>query len=173
MRKAADSAWRTALARLAHARSLSWACGATTEAAWEAVRVVEEGLLAPAPTPPLVAEKLHYLLAVMQPPATAALRLPEQPWRHRLLQSAIDDIGLLQAALRAAETECCRLRRAASTLASPARTVPDVARQLADTCVELQEARAERDAALDAVARLNQRQLAARVQPATRELPRH
>ena len=167
MRRAADSAWRTALARLTYARGLSWSCGEATEAAWEQVRVAEEVLLTPAPTPPQLKEKLQYLLAVMQPPVLSGSHLPEQPWRHRLLRSAIDDLGAVQSALEGAESECRRLRRAAGA----SRTAPDMSRTLADTCAELQEARAERDAALDAVARLNQRQLTAREhQPAGRGL---
>ena len=156
MRKAA-SPWRAALDLLGQARGLSWASGAATEAAWERVHLAEQALLAPAPTPALAAEKLHYLLAVLQTPALALLRLSEQPWRHRLLRSAIDDVAALQATLDRAEAECRRLRRAAATSLAGQTSV--LTEQLKTMRAELQAVGAERDAALAAVARVNQRHL--------------
>ena len=154
-KKPASGPWRAALDRLTHARSLSWVNGAATEAAWEQVRQGEESLLAAVPDPAMLAEKLQYLLAVGQPP-DAALPLAGQPWRHRVLRAAILDAAVLRAALDAAQSECRRLQRAWTQAPPAGRSQVPVADQIAALRAKLGESLAERDAALDALARWNQ-----------------
>ncbi len=148
--------WRAALDRLAHARSLSWAGGAATEAAWEQVRQGEEALTAAAPDPAMLADKLQYLLAVGQPSDAVALPVTEQPWRRRVLCAAIQDAATLSAALSAAQSECRRLQRAWTQAAPGGRSALPVPDQVAALRAKLEESLAERDAALDALARSNQ-----------------
>jgi len=155
-KKPQASSWRAALDRLAHARSLSWADGAATEAAWEQVRQGESTLLADTPDLAALAEKLRYLLAVGQPSDAAALPLAEQPWRHRVLRAAIQDAAALGTALGEAQSECRRLRRAWTQAPPGGRSTVPVPDQVAALRAKLGESLAERDAALDALARWNQ-----------------
>jgi len=97
IKRPAPSIWGPALDHLAQARKSSWTRGAATGAAWGAVHIGEKALLAAAPSPVLVGEKLCYLLAVTQVPEIMALRQREQPWHHRLPRSAIEDVACLAA----------------------------------------------------------------------------
>jgi len=155
MKPPAPSIWGQALDHLAQARKSSWTQGAATGAAWDAVNIGEEALLAAAPSPALVGEKLRYLLAVAQVPEVAALRQREQPWCHRLLRSAIEDVARVGTSLAAAQAEADRLQKG---VRRPPRTSPEVVRlreQIGQYQTGLQEAAAERDAALAALARVN------------------
>jgi len=156
MKRRLPGPWHAALDRLTHVRSLSWINGAATEAAWEQVRQGEEALLAAVPDPAMLAEKLQYLLAVGQPSDTAALPLAGQPWRQRVLRAAIHDAAVLRVALDAAQSECRRLQRAWTQAPPAGRSTVPVADQVAALRAKLEESLAERDAALDALARWNQ-----------------
>ena len=156
MKRPVASPWSLALHHLAQARGSSWTRGAATGAAWDAVHTGEELLLAAAPCPATVGAKLRYLLAITQPTGSAALRQREQPWRHRLLQSAIEDVAHLGAALAAAQAEAQRLHKGASRSSRTTAGAACLREQLAACRTELGEIAAERDAALDALARANQ-----------------
>ncbi len=161
MKRPAPSIWGLALDHLAQARKSSWTRSAATGAAWDAVNVGEEALLAAAPSPALIGEKLRYLLAVTQVPGGMALRQREQPWRHRLLRSAIEDVTRLGASLATAKAEAERLQKG---VRRQLRIPPEVVRlreEMTQCLTELEEAAAERDAALDALARVNQRPILA------------
>ena len=154
MKRPVPSLWSSAIDQLAHARGLNWALGAATGAAWDAVHTGEEALLAAAPSLPIVGEKLRYLLAIIQPFDAAGSR-QQQPWRHRLLRSAIEDLDHLGTALAAAQAEARRPHKGAGRRVRP---MPEIARlrgQLAECQAELEEAAAMRDAALDALGRAN------------------
>ena len=155
-KRSVPSPWSLALDRLAHARNASWLDGLATEATWDTVHAGEAALLAAASCPLTISEKLNYLLAIAQPPNTAMLPMHRQPWRHRLLRSAIGDLARLDAALAAAQAESQRSRRATRNPSQAGSLVARLREQLTECQTELNEAAGERDAAVAALMRANQ-----------------
>lgn len=155
-KRSVPSLWSLALDRLAHARNASWLDGLATEATWDTVHAGEAALLAAASTPLTIGEKLHYLLAIAQPPDISSLPVHQQPWRHRLLRSAISDLVRLDAVLAAAQAEARRSRRATCSPPQAGTLVTRLREQLTECKAELDEAAGERDSALAALMRANQ-----------------
>lgn len=144
------SPWRVACDRLERARATDWSDPAQAEQAWDRLSAVETRLLVPARDADDLKDKLHYLLQVSDPPQSRSAPNAARSLKVRLLHSAVKD-AIRFAEASELDQRCDALRRHAATLAPTA----ELAAQVSALRRELNEARAERDAAYSALARRN------------------
>lgn len=145
-----DSVWRIACERLERARQASWADTAKAEAAWAVVTAGEPKLLAAAEHMADIVDKLRYLLELNEPEGTRHRPPAQKPWKLRLLHSVLRDATRLAGEVEQNQ-RCESLRRHAAQLGNEG----EMAAQLASARRELNEMRAERDAAYAALERAN------------------
>lgn len=144
------SLWRAARDALDKARQANWSDTGRAEAAWSDVAAMEARLLAPADHMTGLVEKLRYLLELTE---VAGVRHPapsEKPWKVRLLDLVIKDA--VRLAVEVEQNQRCEsLRQHAARLGGPG----ELASRLAELKRDLNETRAERDAAYAALERAN------------------
>lgn len=156
MARKALSRWREAADLLAQAREADWSNGARAEQAWAKLGATETELLGPVQQPGEFADKLAYLLRVTETPAERKVSVARKSWKHRLLHSAIEDAARVESSNAELARRYEALRRQVAKVAH----ANDLQEQLQATLEELEEARAERDAAHNALERLNSRGMA-------------
>lgn len=151
MARKALSRWREAADQLAQAREADWSDGARAEEVWAKLGATETELLGPVRQPGELADKLAYLLRVTETPADRKVSAARKSWKHRLLHSAIEDAARVESSNAELGRRYEALRRQVAKFAH----ANDLKEQLQATLEELEEARAERDAAHSALERLS------------------
>lgn len=156
MARKALSRWREAADQLAQAREADWSDGARAEEVWAKLGAAETELLGPVRQPGELADKLAYLLRVTETPADRKVSAARKSWKHRLLFSAIEDAARVENS----NAELARRYEALRRQVAKVSQASSLKEQLEATLEELEEARAERDAAHSALERLNRGGLA-------------
>jgi hypothetical protein len=146
----AVSRWRKASDRLDKVRSADWPDPARAEIAWIKLRATEATLLAPARHAGDLTDKLQYLLRVSEMPTECCLAPARRAWNLRLLRSAVRDSARI-----ADEADLNQRREVLRCHAAGLGGGEELAIQLQAVTRQLNEVRAERDAAYHALEQAN------------------